>query len=189
MPALHRRLSRGDDRGSQRDAAGRPAPDPDRDHVLAGTRRRRAARLPQRTSTTRSATPAGYWAEDRIRQRHTPTLGTDRLGGVAEGEDRRLYPVPEAELRQDAADVRLDGLLADVEAAGDLPVAATAGDQFEHLALPRGQALQRIGGRLVAQCPGEAAEQLGADRGGTGGGVTDAGDDLIGARSLQQVRR
>jgi enoyl-CoA hydratase/carnithine racemase len=43
---------------------------------------------------------------------------------VAEGEDRGLDAVLEAELGEDAADVGLDRLLADRQVPGDLPVAA-----------------------------------------------------------------
>jgi hypothetical protein len=53
---------------------------------------------------------------------------------VAEGEDRGLDPILQPELAQDAADVRLDGLLADREVAGDLPVAEAVGDQPQDVA-------------------------------------------------------
>ena len=56
-------------------------------------------------------------------------------GLVAQGEDRGLHPVLQAELAQDATDVGLDRLLADRQVPGDLPVAVTAGDQPQHLAL------------------------------------------------------
>jgi enoyl-CoA hydratase len=54
---------------------------------------------------------------------------------VAEGEDRGLDTVLEAELGEDAADVGLDRLLADRQVPGDLPVAVPLGDQPEHVAL------------------------------------------------------
>ena len=54
---------------------------------------------------------------------------------VAEGEDRGLDAVLEAEFGEDAADVGLDRLLADRQVLGDLPVAVTLGDQPEHVAL------------------------------------------------------
>ena len=56
---------------------------------------------------------------------------------MAEGEDRGLDAVLQAQLGEDAADVGLDGLLADREVTGDLPVAETAGDQREYLTLTR----------------------------------------------------
>ena len=56
---------------------------------------------------------------------------------VAEGEDRGLDAVLEAEFGEDAADVGLDRLLADRQVPGDLPVAVTAGDQPEHIAFAR----------------------------------------------------
>jgi deoxyribonuclease V len=59
------------------------------------------------------------------------------IGLVAEGEDRRLDAVLQAEFGEDAPDVGLDGLLADRQVPGDLPVAVTAGDQPEHVAFAR----------------------------------------------------
>jgi hypothetical protein len=56
------------------------------------------------------------------------------VGLVAQGEDRGLDAVLQAELGEDAADVGLDGLLADDQVPGDLPVAVTAGDQPEYVA-------------------------------------------------------
>jgi hypothetical protein len=56
------------------------------------------------------------------------------VGLVAEGEDRCLDAVLQAEFGEDAADVGLDGLLADRQVPGDLPVAVTAGDQLEYFA-------------------------------------------------------
>ena len=53
---------------------------------------------------------------------------------MAEGEDGCLDAVLQGELGEDAADVGLDGLLADGQLPGDLPVAVTAGDQPEHVA-------------------------------------------------------
>jgi hypothetical protein len=55
-------------------------------------------------------------------------------GLVAEGEDGCLDAVLQAEFGEDAADVGFDGLLADCQVAGDLPVAVTAGDQLEYVA-------------------------------------------------------
>jgi hypothetical protein len=56
------------------------------------------------------------------------------IGPVPEGEDRGLDAVLQAEFGQDAADVSLDGLLADGQVPGDLPVAVTAGDQPQDVA-------------------------------------------------------
>src|SRR2546421_10993921 len=58
-------------------------------------------------------------------------------GLVAEGEDRCLDAVLQAEFGEDAADVGLDGLLADRQVPGDLPVAVAAGDQLEYFAFAR----------------------------------------------------
>jgi hypothetical protein len=53
---------------------------------------------------------------------------------LAEGEDRCLDAVLQAEFGEDAADVGLDGLLADRQLTGDLPVAVAAGDQLKYFA-------------------------------------------------------
>src|SRR5579864_3723510 len=78
----------------------------------------------------------GSAGEKRIKgNRSRPVLGAAAL--VAEGEDRGLDAVLEAEFGQDAADVGLDGLLADGQVPGDLPVAVTAGNQLEDVAFAR----------------------------------------------------
>ena len=59
------------------------------------------------------------------------------VGLVAEGEDRRLDAVLQAEFGEDAADMGLDGLLADRQVPADLAVAVTAGDQPQDFAFAR----------------------------------------------------
>src|ERR1700677_621655 len=56
------------------------------------------------------------------------------IGLVVEGEDRCLDAVLQAEFGEDAADVGLDGLLADCQVPGDLPVAVAAGDEPQYVA-------------------------------------------------------
>jgi hypothetical protein len=56
------------------------------------------------------------------------------IGLVAEGEDRWLDAVLQAEFGKDTADMGLDGLLADRQVPGDLAVAVTARDQPEYVA-------------------------------------------------------
>src|SRR5215470_849196 len=109
------------------------------------------------------------------------------IGLVAEGEDRCLHAVLQSEFGEDAADVGLDGLLADHQVPGDLPVALTAGDQPEYLAFTRRERLQRIRRRRPAERPGEPGQQLGAEAGGTCGGGADSGDDVLGRGRLEQV--
>ena len=70
---------------------------------------------------------------------------------VSEGEDRCLEAVLQAELGEDAADVGLDGLLADRQDPGDLPVAVTLGDQLEYVAFARCERLERVRRRWSAQ--------------------------------------
>ncbi len=71
-------------------------------------------------------------APELTRSRLRPVLVA--AGLVAEGEDRCLDAVLQAEFAEDAADVGLDRLLADGQVPGDLPAAVTAGDQPEHFA-------------------------------------------------------
>ena len=80
-----------------------------------------------------------------------------RSGGAAEGE--RLLPgrgPAGPSFGEDAADVGLDGPLADRQVPGDPPVAATAGDQTENFAFAR---RERAGAHPVAvacAAPGRA---------------------------------
>jgi hypothetical protein len=50
---------------------------------------------------------------------------------------RGLTPARDVELAEDARDVGANGLLADEEVRGDLPVASTGGHQVENVALAR----------------------------------------------------
>ena len=79
--------------------------------------------------------------------------GLDESGLV--GGDDGLYPVAAAQLRQDVADVGLDGGFAEEELAGDFAVGQAAGDLDEILGLPGGR------GRVArAARPGEAAGRI-----------------------------
>src|SRR5262249_61467421 len=91
------------------------------------------------------------------------------------GEGGCLHAVLQSEFGEDAADVGLDGLLADHQVPGDLPVALTTGDQPEYLAFTRRERLQRIRRRRPAERPGEPGQQLGAEAGGTCGGGAGSG--------------
>src|SRR5436309_2823991 len=57
--------------------------------------------------------------------------------------DHRLHAVADAELLEDARDVRLGGRLADHEPLADLGVGQPAGEQVEDLALAWGQVVDR----------------------------------------------
>jgi hypothetical protein len=60
---------------------------------------------------------------------------------AAPGVDRRLRAVGQLELAKNAADVLLDGQLADPEPFGDDAVAAAGGHQTQHLQLALAQAV------------------------------------------------
>jgi ABC-type multidrug transport system ATPase subunit len=82
---------------------------------------------------------------------------------VAEGEDRGLDAVLQAEFGKDAPDVGLDGLLADRQVPGNLPVAVTARYQPEYVAFARRERPERIRPWRLAQRLGEPGQQLGAE--------------------------
>jgi hypothetical protein len=62
------------------------------------------------------------------------------------GVDHGLHPVPQGELGEDAADVRLDGRLPHDEVPRDLGVREATADEDEHLSLARGEGVDG-GGR------------------------------------------
>src|SRR3954462_1559205 len=66
------------------------------------------------------------------------------VDAVPLGPQRRLRPVRQVELAEDPRQVRLDGLLADLQAAGDQLVRQALDERVEHLALTRREARQRV---------------------------------------------
>src|SRR3954447_1954266 len=69
------------------------------------------------------------------------------VDAVPLGPQRRLRPVRHVELAEDPRKVRLDGLLADLQAAGDELVRQSLDQQAEHLALALREAREWIGRR------------------------------------------
>src|SRR5829696_5858634 len=65
--------------------------------------------------------------------------------------DDRAGPVPHAELGEDAADVRLDGRLADHQRGGDLGVGRAGGHLPQHVQLPVGERVRPGGGAVPGQ--------------------------------------
>ena len=59
------------------------------------------------------------------------------------GEDHRVDAVAQAELHEDVAHVRLDGVLGDHELGRDLGVRQAPGKQAERVALAGGEAVER----------------------------------------------
>src|SRR5690242_11033778 len=74
-----------------------------------------------------------------------PRTGDDETGLV--GEHHRLRAVPEFQLGEDVADVRLDGVLADHQGRGDLRVGQPGRDQPQRLPLAAGEILEPGGQR------------------------------------------
>ena len=79
------------------------------------------------------------------------------------GEDHRLHAAAQAELRQHRADVGLDRGFLDRQDTGDLGVAASAGDQQEHVALALAEPPERAAARGVGRHLGEAGDQPARD--------------------------
>lgn len=81
------------------------------------------------------------------------------------GEDHGGDPVADAELREDAPDMRLDRREAEKELVGYLVVGSSARDQPEDLALPTGQIGElRFAGRRADACRGEPLDEPPRDR-------------------------
>ena len=109
---------------------------------------------------------------------------------VLEGVDDQLHPVAQAQLRQDAADVRLHGRLAEKLPRRDLAVAQPARRQEEDVPLARGERreglrLDRPGGAGV-----EVLEQLArrarGEHGGSGVHGADGREQELGVGVLEQ---
>src|SRR5687767_12489265 len=105
-----------------------------------------------RTASTPAATPAPRrtWGAGMGAGGRTP-LDALRLGGGARGDqpdsdgvERRLRPAYQPELAEDAADVGLDGLLADAERARDLLVGLPHRHQPQHVGLALGELLRAV---------------------------------------------
>src|SRR3954468_9837318 len=70
------------------------------------------------------------------------------------GEDCRLDPVAGTELAEYALHVGLDGRLLDYQGGSDLAVGEPAGNELQHLALPRCQLVQPgVVGRVQSGLP------------------------------------
>ena len=85
-----------------------------------------------------------------------------RPSPVALGPQRGLRAVGHAELAEDPRQVRLDGLLADLQPAGDQLVRQALDEQREHLALARGRA------RRAGRAPSARSRIVRAARGSSG---------------------
>ena len=110
-------------------------------------------------------------------------LGVYQSGLV--GEYDGLYPVAEAQLGEDPAEVAFDGGLADVEGGGDLAVGHSLGDVDQDLPFAAGQLVQRGAARRltaaqVGQEAGEVVEEPAGDAGGDDGVAAGDGADGVG---------
>src|SRR6478735_4906080 len=94
----------------------------------------------------------------------------------------RLGAIAYLQLGQYVRDMVLHGLEAEVELARDLRVAATLGDEREHLRLPVGQ-----GGSDAAVSLEESLGRPGAEDHASAGHRADRGEHLLLHRALEQV--
>src|SRR5918996_2872275 len=94
----------------------------------------------RRLTTTLGAVGAVRIARIDQLLRRARLLGFDHEV-VLEGEGGGCRPRGDTELREDVLDVPSDGVLADDELRGDLPVALPGGDEPEHLQLAPRQAV------------------------------------------------
>src|ERR1700744_671035 len=86
------------------------------------------------------------------------------------GVDGDLYPVPQAELGQDARDVALDGGLAEVEPGGDLGVRPALGHEADDPEFPFAETPGRVrGGGAGSRAAAEVLDQPAGDGGGEEG--------------------
>lgn len=89
--------------------------------------------------------------------------GEDEAGLV--GQHDCLDTVAEAEFGQHAADVRLDGGLAEVELGGDLGIGEAPGEAEQYVALPVGEVTEHVRRRGGSRPPNELGQQSAGDRG------------------------
>ena len=103
---------------------------------------------------------------------------------LALGPERGLRAVGHVELAEDPGQVRLDGLLADLEPAGDQLVRQTLDEQDEDLLLARGQAGERVWLGAGAE---DRARGARVERRFAAGRGADPLRDVLGRRVLEQV--
>ena len=100
------------------------------------------------------------------------------------GPERGLGAIGDVELAKDPREVGLHGLLADLEAPCDQLVGQAGDEQFEHLALARGERGERVrrGARIQHGAGGTRVQRRFAAR-----RSADARDDVLGRCVLEQV--
>src|SRR5574340_695697 len=108
---------------------------------------------------------------------------------VLHREHGRFDARRQIELGEDVADVQLDGVVADVEGAGDGLVAFAARQVGEDFAFARGQRIEQRTGVVVLLVvePDELGGHCGGDDRFAALGAQDGVDDFVGFHALQQV--
>ena len=149
-------------------------------HLIAWTTRARF----RRSAGTTSTHPA--------RPHHRPSPCTaGRHDPVLVGRHHRLRAVAQRELR--SADVGLDRLLGDHEPRGDLLVGQPARDQHQHLALPRGERVERGRAGVLrgarAKCAISRLVTVGASSASPAATTRTAGTSSLGRGVLEQEAR
>jgi hypothetical protein len=117
--------------------------------------------------------------------------GTGRDEAALVRVDHRLHTVAEAELLEDARDVRLRGRVTDEEPLADLAVGQPADEQVQDLVLPGGQLGHRRRGRggrgrrLACELRDHRARDGRGEQGLAAGDDPDGGGDLLGRSVLE----
>src|SRR5215472_1635530 len=124
-------------------AAGRaPAPEP--------------ARLsPSGASSARAEATVGSGSGAGLPGNYAVVTDGNPLGqAAAQGVGGGVGPPPGADLTVEVGDVPLDGVRAQPETAGDLPVGLPRGQEPQHLLLPAAEAVRRRRGPAARARPG-----------------------------------
>src|SRR6478752_8883833 len=141
------------------------------------------------------AEPPGDWtvppAEDPLQLVRAPMSAqptaarrSRRSKPMTPGPEPGLHPVGDPDRAEDAGQVGLHGLLADLEPASDLLVRQALRHEHEHLAFAIREDIQRVGSALGSEhrpCRPRIERRFAA------GGCVDAAYELLGFGVLQQI--
>ena len=135
--------------------------------------------------TTTDGPAASSGSAIRLYRQTVSRLALDQF--FADGPDRRLRAIGNADLAQDVLHVFLDRLVADVQGVGDFLVRQSIGQLLEDFALALGQGTSTSAvNRGVARAPVTRRSSSRVQR-LAGGGNADGVDQLLARTTLQQI--